>query len=294
MALIDDMTTTINASLVQNLDWLDNAFGVVSTFSRKSRTDDRVKVYYPAVFIGGNTNRFTEVFPDSKLGNFSYCEVINVPEYEKTGPATVRPIFRLKIVFWFKWPSLYPADWKARSIEEIKGQVFAVLLKTQYTRTVERFKTYEKANDIYKGFDHRDIEEQFLMRPYGGFAVEVDVYGPANCQVSTVVPTIPLNLFALLPFNHQDTVQIWPIETYNGATIWTRTWNLGAGTGALANLTGLAVSGFGKQIRGEIRGNIAGKPYFAPVELFNNAGTFAVYSPAGVSDIQVTLYWTNA
>ncbi len=294
MALQDDVLGTINASLEQNLDWLTTAYGKVETFTRKSKKDDRLKVYYPAVYVGGNADRYVELFPDRQLGNYSYCEVIDVPEYEKTGPATVRPIFRVKIVFWFKWVDLYPADWKARKLEEVKGQVFTVLLKTPHTRVVERFKTYEKPDQIYKGFDHRDIEENFLQRPFGGFAVEFDVYGPANCQVGTITPTIPINLFGLLPFNHQNVEQIWPLELYGGLPIWTRTWSLGAGDHTLKNLTGLLVSGFGKQIRGEIRGNVAGKPYQVPVELINNSGTYAVFCANGISDIQVTLYWTKA
>ena len=41
--------------------------------------------------------------------------------------------------------------------------------------SIKALEFLEGADSIYKGFNHEEVKEQFLMRPYGGFKIIADL-----------------------------------------------------------------------------------------------------------------------
>ncbi len=128
---------------------------------------------------------------------------------------------------------MYPSDWQSRSIEEVKASFLNVLTGTSYTHSVENFTIYEDARSIYKGYSHKEVEQQFLMREYGGFAIEFEVIGSAACSITLPTPTIPADLFGVIPVQYSLSSQVYPIMKWiDGTKIYFQTWyfiNQGSG-----------------------------------------------------------------
>lgn len=262
MALIDDVVSEINSTLAANLSWLTTAYGKVQ---RLQRTQDGKTIKYPAVFVGGNTEDHRSLLPDGSLGNYCYFEVEKQAEYDNID-RHLRPKFKCKIVFWFDYRTIY-ADWALRSIEEVKAQVLAVLVAAPHSRSVQVFEIAEDADTIYQGYTHNEIGRQFLMRPYGGFAITCEVYSPLDCIISSPAVTIPMNIAQMIPFTHSLVEQVWPFEkAVGGVTIYCRTWQFTTETG-VTQLTGLVVADVGMIVD------------YTPVKQTTNVGIAAPYHP---------------
>ena len=74
--MLDAIIADIQKGLVENIDWLDVAFGRAQ---RLTKMIQGKKVITPNVFCGGwnhhGPNDYIEVSPDSKIGNFSFFEI---------------------------------------------------------------------------------------------------------------------------------------------------------------------------------------------------------------------------
>lgn len=292
MALADDIITSINASLLANLDWLNSAYGKVQKLQRKTTTGKIV--HYPAVYVGGETKDYIDLLPDQTTArNYSYFEVIDGMAYESTD-RQVKPSFKFKIVFWFYWPDLYN-DWQDRSIEEVKAQVFNVLTATPYSRMIEVFTTYEDARSIYEGYTHNEIDQQFLMREYGGFSIEGELYGAALCNLSLPTPTIPANLFALIPANYSTTKQLFPLKKWFGQKIWWQTWIIGDGTDDYVELTGLNVADVDIIIDSEhhSKNTVDSTIVTGPADIKPIDGVYHAFTSAQQEINYITVYFTE-
>ena len=302
MALVDDSIATINATLLANLTWLDNAYGKIQRM--KHRDAKGRETTFPGVYVGGDTNDYVSVLPDEKLGNYCYFEVSDPVDYENIN-RNIQVSFEFKISFWFDWRDLYPADFKSRSIEEVKAQILAVLMAAQYTRTVKAFKVYEDANSIFQNFtnqgyissyDHKQIDGQFLMKPFGGLAFSGVIQSFPSCDSSGITPTIPLDLFGMIPFVHSTAEQVWPYEReIGGRRIYVKTFSLGSGADDLENLVGLDAADIDYPVRTEYRAlnSVNGKLETGSVQLELNSGTYAVFTPDFWTDIFVRVYYTK-
>ena len=83
MALVDDAISTVNATLLANLTWLDGAYGKIQ---RMRHVDAKGKeTTFPGAYTGtsaNGTNDYINVLPDQKLGNYCYWEVSDPVEYD--------------------------------------------------------------------------------------------------------------------------------------------------------------------------------------------------------------------
>ena len=299
--LVDDAIATVNATLLANLTWLDNAYGKIQRMKGKDAKGNDIT--YPGVYVGagnGTYNDYESVLPDEKLGNYCYWEVSDPTEYDVIN-RNFQSTFNFKISFWFDWRDIFGAgNYKAASIEEVKLIILNVLAAAQYTRSVETFKVYEDANSIFQNFtnqgyissyDHKLVKGQFMMKPFGGVAFSGNIMSFPNCTIEDVNISIPAPLFSRIPANYSLSTQIWPLQTWFGENMYWRTWNLGSGLGDLEALTGLTSAHF--PIRSEYRAlnTVTGNVDNGIPELRLDGGVYKVFTPDFWTDIFVTVYY---
>lgn len=170
--MLDRVIGEIQTGLVENLPWLDVAFG---RSQRLTKEMNGKKIITPNVFCGGweghGENDYIGVSPDSKIGNFSFFE-IEEPQTIDYGPwaRTIKAPFSL--IVWFDLTRVYDEP-SNRNTEYIKARILHVLNGRAGWRlsngriTINRI--WERAENIYRGYTLSEIDNQFLMHPFAGF-----------------------------------------------------------------------------------------------------------------------------
>ncbi len=170
--MLDAVIGEIQAGLIQNIKWLDVAFGRSQRLAKKM--NDK-RIITPNVFCGGwkghGPNDYIEVSPDSKIGNFSFFEIED-PQTIDAGPWAREIKTPFGLVVWFDLTRIYGKE-SDRNTEKLKADILHVLggragwHLTNGRVSVNRI--YERAENIYRGYTLSEIDNQYLMHPYAGF-----------------------------------------------------------------------------------------------------------------------------
>lgn len=170
--MLDRIIGEIQTGLVENIPWLNVAFGRAQ---RLSKMMEGKRIVTPNVFCGGwnghGENDYIEVSPDSKIGNFSFFE-IDDPQTIDAGPWAREIKAPFGLIVWFDLTRVYGVA-SNRDTERLKAQILHVLNGrdgwhlTDGRITINRI--YEKAENIYRGYTLSEIDNQFLMHPFAGF-----------------------------------------------------------------------------------------------------------------------------
>lgn len=171
--MLDKIIGEIQTGLVENLSWLDAAFG---RCQRITKMVQGKRIVVPNVYSGGKfgPNDYLEVSPDSKIGNFSFFEIED-PQTIDVGPwdRNIRAPFAL--IVWFDLTRVYDAP-DNRNTEYLKAQILRVLNgRAGWHLTHGRIvlnRIYERAENIYRGYTLSEIDNQYLMHPFAGFRFE--------------------------------------------------------------------------------------------------------------------------
>ena len=121
------------------------------------------------------------MFPDSTLGNYSFFDLRDeqaVEDFATKSPQKNIYKFGAGLVVWFDFKTVYPspADWKGYGVANVVQQVVDVLQTSQMAGiNVEILRYYYSPENIYRGYDHKEIANQFAMSPYGVFRIELDI-----------------------------------------------------------------------------------------------------------------------
>lgn len=173
--LIDRVIGNIQAGLMEKVDWLDVAFGRAQ---RVAKIINGKKYFTPNVYAGGTeyrgNNDYIDVSPDANIGNFSFFW-IDDPQQMDWQPkiqGEIKAPFAL--IVWFDLRKVYPGQLNNRNTEALKAELLKVLNGGFWLKdgriTINRI--YELAENVYKGFTLDEIDNQFLLHPFGGFRFE--------------------------------------------------------------------------------------------------------------------------
>lgn len=177
--LLDKVIGEVQDALAANLAWLDKAFGRAERVTRQG-ADGRVR-RLPAVWLSGND--YAEVGPDSGLGNFSFFWVDDPQrvDWEPGMGAGLEAPFSL--VFWFDLRRVHGGE-APRDKEGMKRQALDLLAGGFRLRSgrLRVSRVYELAENIYRGFSLDELDNQFLMHPYGGFRLEGTIEASEACR----------------------------------------------------------------------------------------------------------------
>lgn len=182
--MLDRIIGEIQTGLVENIPWLDVAFGRAQ---RLTKMMDGKRIITPNVFCGGwnghGENDYIEVSPDSKIGNFSFFE-IDDPQTIDAGPWAREIKAPFGLIVWFDLTRVYGVA-SNRDTERLKAQILHVLNgRDGWHLTAGRItinRIYERAENIYRGYTLSEIDNQFLMHPFAGFRFDGILEFPELC-----------------------------------------------------------------------------------------------------------------
>lgn len=167
--LIDRVLGDIQNGLVDNLGWLDMAFGRAQ---RLVKIIDGKKHFTPNVYTG-NANEYIPVAPDSKIGNFSFFWIDDPQtlDWLPKQQGNIKSPFSL--IFWFDLRRVYN-EANNRNTEALKADILKVLNGGFHLRSgrIKINRIYEQAENIYRGFTLDEVDNQFLMHPFAGFRLD--------------------------------------------------------------------------------------------------------------------------
>lgn len=182
--MLDRILAEIQTGLVENISWLDVAFGRAQ---RLTKQVNGKRIVTPNVYCGGwkghGPNDYIEVSPDSKIGNFSFFWVDD-PQSIETGTWARTITSPFSLIVWFDLRRVYDSP-DNRNTEHLKAQILRVLSGRDgwhlTSGRVETTRIYDLPENIYKGFTLSEIDNQFLMHPFGGFRIDGTLYFMEPC-----------------------------------------------------------------------------------------------------------------
>lgn len=181
--MLDRVLGEIQQGLVA-LPWLDVAFGRAQRLVKALEGRRHIT---PNVFCGGwnghGPNDYLEVSPDAEIGNFSFF-AIDDPQVVQPGLGQREFRTPFGLIVWFDLRRVY-GEASNRNTEQLKAQVLDVLSgRSGFALTeghIEVSRIYEQAQNIYRGYSLDEIDNQFLMHPYGGFRIDGTLYYTEIC-----------------------------------------------------------------------------------------------------------------
>lgn len=192
--LLDKIIQELQTALMDNLAWLDKAFG--KAYKLVEHRPDGDKFIYPAAYIGNS--EYASLLPNDNFGNFCWFDIYDPQEITAVFQSLPQFTFSGAIIFWFNLDTIF-SDSDAMYTEEIKNEIMSVLNAPGVISTTGRLtinKIYERFeniysgyslekvynNNIYKGQNIQSIDKQFFMHPYGGLRIEFEITTRELCQ----------------------------------------------------------------------------------------------------------------
>lgn len=167
-ALFDIVIGQVQDILKSKLAWLDHSFGRSQLLIREK---GKKNFRYPAVHI--KKNRYQGLFPDEGLGNFSFF-ILHDPQEFGADPHTVNLLKSdFSLVFWVNLDKIY-GKIDDRNTENLKAEILKVLTREMFLTSGRLTVTSvsEQAENVYSGYDIKELDTQFLMQPFAGFRFE--------------------------------------------------------------------------------------------------------------------------
>lgn len=173
---LDIALSEINTKLKTKFSWLNEAFGRAERYTEKQ--DDKI-IEYPAIYSSGN--QYIKLFPDLKIGNFSFV-ISDDFEIKETKFQGINGNSDIEFIFWFDFRAVYPNNFETRNVMNVIWDVMKFFNETSFSKsnlTINGY--YTQVDEIYKGFSHNEIKDQFSMRPYGCFKIRAKIYLKETC-----------------------------------------------------------------------------------------------------------------
>lgn len=152
--------------LKDNLSWLDEAYGRAERLVKFDARHRRI--YIPAIY--SLDNQYLDLSPNSQLGNYSFFWISDPQEFNSDRNMGISVKCPFSLIFWFDFRKIFK-NVDIRDKESIKYEILNVLNKKIFLIN-GYFKInyiYELAENIFKEFSLDEVENQFLMHPFGGF-----------------------------------------------------------------------------------------------------------------------------
>lgn len=170
--LLDAVIQDIQQAL-ESIAWIDNVFGRAHRVEREGK-------FVPAAHSG--FGEYTVLLPSDGMGNYSYIE-INDP-VEQTGAHGVDIKGTGSVIVWLD-STTHPSENGDGTLnyEEAKNDIIYGALKGGKLKKCRIFvrNTQDKPENIFKGYDIRQVAPNYLTYPWGGFKIEFEFLYTKTC-----------------------------------------------------------------------------------------------------------------
>lgn len=176
-ALLDAACNAVALAMRDSLTWLDNAYGRAV---KRERMQDGQRVIYPAIYAGGG--EYLRLFPDEHLGNFCWMDVQDGYSVDWIARKYWRVRATAGLIVWFDLRSVYPSTYDSNTEENVKSAVLGALrsaLSPALRFTVSR--AWDRSENIFRGYSLSEVDNQFMMRPYGCFRLDGELVYETAC-----------------------------------------------------------------------------------------------------------------
>lgn len=172
------------------LAWLDRSFG--RCFDSFHKFNGKT-TSYPEVWQGLDKD-LLNVLPNDNLKSQSFFKVeepIEVAEHVPYGYSMMRA--RVSVIFWFNLKEIDPSiDY--RYIELLRGQAQRIITNCTFSpdSKIEILRIWDKAENVFRGYDLSQKPQELLTHPYGGFRFECELRYREDCPdgVYAVPPVV--------------------------------------------------------------------------------------------------------
>lgn len=192
--LLDKILQDMQKSLLDNLSWLNYAFG--RGYKLVEHRSNGNKFVYPA-FYNGN-REYVSLLPNDNLGNFSWFDIYDPQQITAVVQSFPQYTFSGALIFWYDISTIYD-DASVMHTEEIKDEILRLLTSPGLIRNTGRFVVnaiYERFENIYKGYSIeriyndrnysgegiQELDKQFFMFPFAGIRIEFTITTRELCQ----------------------------------------------------------------------------------------------------------------
>ena len=192
--LLDKILQDMQKSLLDNLSWLNYAFG--RGYKLVEHRSNGNKFVYPA-FYNGN-REYVSLLPNDNLGNFSWFDIYDPQQITAVVQSLPQYTFSGALIFWYDISTIY-GDASVMHTEEIKDEILRLLTSPGLIRNTGRFVVnaiYERFENIYKGYsieriyndrnysgeEIQELDKQFFMFPFAGIRIEFTITTRELCQ----------------------------------------------------------------------------------------------------------------
>lgn len=188
--LVDKVIEDIQTGLSSSINWLDNVYGRAE---RLVEYKDGKEYYTPGVYVPWSQagyNDYLPMYPDSKKGNYCFFYQYDPQEINWIPRGYGVMKIPIAIIFWFDLNSVNDSL-NVRNVESLKAEVlnainFEILLSSGH---LSINKSYNLNENIFRDFSVKELDNQYLMHPYGGFRLEGELFVDQPCY--NVPPVIP-------------------------------------------------------------------------------------------------------
>jgi len=164
-----DKAISVMQTKFANLAWLEKIFGR----AWRGIEDREGKPYrFPQTYSGDN--EYYNLFPNDYLKAYCYFfpedprEIEDIePGYGNYGNFSTR----MSIVVYFNLAKVDSSKTYRFNEELLQAIMNQIRTLNGYVHFLPE-RVYEEADSIFEGFDHKEIETQFLEHPWGGFRIE--------------------------------------------------------------------------------------------------------------------------
>ena len=175
--LIDKVLGELNDALMGRLGWLDHAY------ERAERTVKIVngkRIYTPCFYR--KDNDYVDLSPDSRVGNVVWYWIDDPQEIKMEPYLQIGIKTRFAQIFWWDFRTVY--NFTNHNKEQIKADILHEMNTiTLKSGTVSIDRACELAENIFRGFSLDEVDNQFLMHPYGGIRFEGWLTVHESCSI---------------------------------------------------------------------------------------------------------------
>lgn len=168
--LLDRMIQALQTAFLEQFTWLSYAFG--RSYRLIKTVEDR-EYAYPAIYM--SNSEYLSVLPNDELGNFAFFEIDDPQEFDGILQGKAGLKVKGAIIFWYSLNSIY-ADADVHYGEDVKNEILQFLNTKGILSSgrITLLRVYDKAENIYKGYSLKQVDNQYLMHPYAGVRIECE------------------------------------------------------------------------------------------------------------------------